>query len=465
MSSRPPLAHAFALPQAEAIPLYLRSAAQWPDLPDGLTSLQQQWVAATGFEAGPGRVLLLPGADGALAGVLVGIDAQQPLWQLAALPALLPAGVYAVAADAEDDDAERDAFRQLGWALGALAPERQAAQLRVGEGEAQAVTRLAAAIAEVRGLVNQPANELGPQALAAAVEALAEDHGAQYSEWVGEVLPGAGFGLVHAVGRSGAEAPRVAKLEWGDAAAPRIVLIGKGVCFDTGGLDLKPPAGMRWMKKDMGGAAHAIALAGLIMQAQLRVHLTLLVPAVENGVGPQALRPGDVIRAGNGRLVEIENTDAEGRLILADALHHALQHGTEDPPALVIDLATLTGAARVALGAELPALFSNHDGWAADLLAHSRRTHDPLWRLPLWAPYRRLLKSDSADTMNAANTPMAGAITAALFLEDFVPAHVPWLHLDLYAWNLEERPGRPKGGEAQGLRALFSLLSQRFAAH
>lgn len=452
-------------PQA-AIPLYLRSPAQGPALPDGLTPLQQQWVAATGFAARAGSVLLLPGADGALAGVLVGIDAQQPLWQLAALPSLLPAGVYAVAPGDEGVDAERDALRRLGWALGALAPERQAVQLGVDEGDLAASERLAAAIAQVRRLVNLPANQLGPQALAAAVQTLATEHGAQYTEWVGEALPDAGFALVHAVGRSGAQAPRVAQLEWGDAAAPRIVLIGKGVCFDSGGLDLKPAAGMRWMKKDMGGAAHAMALAGLIMQARLPVHLTLLVPAVENGVGPLALRPGDVIRAGSGRLVEIENTDAEGRLVLADALHHALRPGVEDParaPALVIDLATLTGAARTALGPELPALFSNHDGWADDLLAHSRRTHDPLWRLPLWAPYRRLLKSDSADTMNAANTPLGGAITAALFLEDFVAPQVPWLHLDLYAWNTEARPGRPKGGEAQGLRALFSLLSERFA--
>ncbi|WP_159915226.1 M17 family metallopeptidase [Pantoea sp. 18069] len=466
MSASEPLAYAFALPPAPATPLHLSSSTQLPALLGSLAPLQRQWIASTGFDAQPGRVLLLPGANGALAGVLVGIDPNEPLWQLAGLPPLLPAGVYAVATHEGEADAERDAFRQLGWALGALAPGRQAAQLRVSKDEAQAIARLAAAIAQVRSLVNLPANQLGPQALAAAVQTLATDHGAKYSEWVGEALPAAGFALVHAVGRSGAEAPRVAKLEWGDPAAPRIVLVGKGVCFDTGGLDLKPPAGMRWMKKDMGGAAHAIALAGLIMQAGLRVHLTLLVPAVENGVGPLALRPGDILRAGNGRLIEIENTDAEGRLVLADALHHALQHGAEDParaPALVIDLATLTGAARVALGPELPALFSNHEGWAADLLAHARRAHDPLWRMPLWAPYRRLLQSDSADTMNAANTPLAGAITAALFLEDFVPAHVSWLHLDLYAWNQEGRPGRPKGGEAQGLRALFSLLSERFA--
>lgn len=448
---------AFAPPQPAALPIHLVTPADLPALRARLAPAQQQWLQASGFDASPGRVLLLPAADGALAGVLAGVDTAQPLWQLAGLPQQLPAGVYALAGEPATDDA----FRHLGWALGALRSRQPAPQLSVPAAAQQAAERLAAAIAEVRQLVNRPANQLGPEALAAAVRQLAAEQGAQYREWVGEALPAAGFELVWAVGRSGAEAPRVARLEWGDPAAPRLVMIGKGVCFDTGGLDLKPPAGMRWMKKDMGGAAHAIALARLVMQAGLKVHLTLLVPAVENGVGPLALRPGDVLRAGNGRTVEIENTDAEGRLILADALHHGLQG--EPAPALVIDLATLTGAARVALGPELPALFSNHEGWAAELLAAAQREHDPLWRLPLWAPYRRMLKSDSADTLNAASAPLAGAITAALFLEDFVPAQVPWLHLDLYAWNLEERPGRPKGGEAQGLRALFNLLSQRFA--
>jgi len=452
-----PTTAAFAPLQAAAIPVHLCTPAALPALREAMTLAQRQWVQSSGFDASPGRVLLLPDAGGALDAVLAGVDLAQPMWQLADLPRQLPAGVYALAGEARADDA----LRHLGWALGALKAAQPAPQLRASEAEHEAATGLAGAIAEVRQLVNQPANHLGPEALAAAVRQLAVQHGGQYREWAGEALRDAGFELVWAVGRAGAQAPRVAKLEWGDPAAPRLVLIGKGVCFDTGGLDLKPAAGMRWMKKDMGGAAHAIALARLVMQARLNVHLTLLVPAVENGIGPQALRPGDVLRAGNGRTVEIENTDAEGRLILADALHHALQG--DAAPALVIDLATLTGAARMALGPELPALFSNHEGWAAELLAAAAREHDPLWRLPLWAPYRRMLKSDSADTMNAASTPLAGAITAALFLEDFVPAAVPWLHLDLYAWNAEDRPGRPKGGEAQGLRALFALLSAQFA--
>lgn len=471
-----PIANAFASAPQAAIPLVLTTEAQWPTLLDGLTPVQQHWARATGFEPTPGRMLLLPEPEGALAKVIVGIDPNQPLWQLADLPDKLPDGIYSVVED--DADTELRAFRQLGWALGALAADKPPAsqstppgkspRLLVQPHEQVAATRLVEAIAQVRRLVNLPANLLGPVALAAVVRNLAQRHAAQYSEWVGDSLLAAGFELVHAVGRSGAEPPRVAKLEWGNPAAPHVVLIGKGVCFDSGGLDMKPAAGMRLMKKDMGGAAHAIALAQLIMQADLPVRLTLLVPAVENSVGPQAFRPGDVIRAGNGKLIEIENTDAEGRLILADSLHHAVRDCIDNAaqaPALVIDMATLTGAARVALGPELPALFSNNDAWASELAAHAERELDPLWRLPLWAPYRRFMKSTSADTMNASNIPMAGAITAALFLEDFVPPHVPWLHLDLYAWNQEDRPGRPKGGEAQTLRALFSLLSERFSTN
>jgi leucyl aminopeptidase len=439
-----------------------------------LPAAQACWVRATGFHAQPGRILLLPGMQdngAALAGVLVGVDPDQPLWQLAGLPAVLPPGIYALA-DSDGEPARRSHLL-LGWALGALPSASQARQpdaatassspqLLASADEQAGIAPLAAAIGEVRRLVNLPANQLGPEQLAQAVAGLAGRHGARYRQWEGDELPAAGFALVHAVGRAAAQAPRVAELTWGDAALPHVVLIGKGVCFDTGGLDLKPAAGMRWMKKDMGGAAHAIALADLVMQAGLRVHLRLLVPAVENAVGAGALRPGDIIEAGDGRRVEIENTDAEGRLLLADALYHAVR-SAPTPPALVIDLATLTGAARTALGPDLPALFSNHDGWAEALLAQGRAQADPLWRLPLWAPYRRMLRSDQADLLNAASAPQGGAITAALFLESFVPPGLPWLHLDLFAWNLDERPGRPRGGEAQGLRALFALLSQRFA--
>lgn len=471
---------AFATFPQPATALHRATPATLATVLEQLLPAQARWARSAGFDAQPGRILLLPdmqaegqGEGTALAGVLVGVDPDQPLWQLAGLPAALPPGTYTLA-DADADAAQRSPLL-LGWALGALpstsqarppgtAPRPCTPQLLASADEQAAIAPLAAAIGEVRRLVNLPANLLGPQELALAVQGLASRHGARYRQWVGGELPAEGFALVHAVGRAAAQAPRVAELTWGDAALPHVVLIGKGVCFDSGGLDLKPAAGMRWMKKDMGGAAHAIALADLVMQAGLPVHLKLLVPAVENAVGAGALRPGDIVEAGDGRRVEIENTDAEGRLLLADALHHAIRTAPQ-PPALVIDLATLTGAARTALGPDLPALFSNHDGWADALQVQSRAQHDPLWRLPLWAPYRRMLRSDQADLLNAAAAPLGGAITAALFLESFVPAGVPWLHLDLFAWNLEERPGRPKGGEAQGLRALFALLSQRFAAH
>lgn len=456
----------FASPNTAAIALWRTSACSLPDVLRQLPPAQAKWVQSNAFDPQPGRLLPLPDASGGMAAVLAGVDTAQPaLWQLADLPHALPPGTYAL------QDAASEAERAqllLGWAIGALPPARPAtsrlsARLQAGPDERHAATTLASAIGLVRHLVNQPANLLGPAQLAACVQTLALAHGASYREWIGDALPDAGFPLVHAVGRAAADAPRVAELCWGDASLPQVVIIGKGVCFDAGGLDIKPAAGMRWMKKDMGGAAHAIALARLVMQAGLRLHLKLLVPAVENTLGAGAMRPGDIIAAADGRLVEIENTDAEGRLLLADALHHAIGKAAA-PAALVIDLATLTGAARMALGPDLPALFSNHDGWADALQEQGRKLADPMWRLPLWAPYRRMLKSGQADMLNAASLPQAGAITAALFLENFVPAHVPWLHLDLFAWNLEERPGRPKGGEAQCLRALFALLSQRFAA-
>lgn len=474
-TSSPRQPGAFATFPPSATALHRATPATLAAVLEQLPAAQARWARAAGFDAQPGRILLLPdmqaegqGEGTALAGVLVGVDPNPPLWQLAGLPAALPPGTYMLA---DADEAQRSPLL-LGWALGALpstsqarqpgaAPRPCTPQLLASADEQAAIAPMAAAIGEVRRLVNLPANLLGPQELALVVQGLAERHGARYRQWVGDALPAEGFALVHAVGRAAAQAPRVAELTWGDASLPHVVLIGKGVCFDSGGLDLKPAAGMRWMKKDMGGAAHAIALADLVMQAGLRVHLKLLVPAVENAVGAGALRPGDIIEAGDGRRVEMENTDAEGRLLLADALHHVIRTAPT-PAALVIDLATLTGAARTALGPDLPALFSNHDGWAEALLAQAREQADPLWRLPLWAPYRRMLRSDQADLLNAASAPLGGAITAALFLESFVPPEVPWLHLDLFAWNQEERPGRPKGGEAQGLRALFALLAQRF---
>jgi leucyl aminopeptidase len=421
----------------------------------------RRWLDATGFEARPGRVALIPDRNGRLARVLVGVDVAEPLWALAALPWQLPVGRYALAAEGVALD---HALAALGWALGAYRftryrkAGRDPARLLVEKSVHAALLPLIDAVTQVRDLVNTPTEDLGPQQLADAVKALAKPHRARVREWVGDALLKANFPTIHAVGRASHRAPRLIELTWGKAGDPQLVLVGKGVCFDSGGLNLKVGDGMRWMKKDMGGAAHAIALAGLVMQAKLPVRLRLLIPAVENSVAGNALRPGEVVRTRAGHSVEIDNTDAEGRLILCDALAYAC----EQQPDLVVDFATLTGAARVALGPDLPGLFANRDALADAVLASARDTHDPLWRLPLWQPYRRMLDSHLADFANSSPSRHAGAITAALYLQRFVPEATPWLHVDVYAWNDAERPGRPRGGEAQGLRAFFAFLRQRY---
>ncbi|MDO1527694.1 leucyl aminopeptidase family protein [Fulvimonas sp. R45] len=426
-----------------------------------LTAAQRRWLDVAGFDAAPGRVALLPDVSGKLERVLAGVDAAEPLAALAALPLQLPDGCYQLAGEGVPLDATLAA---LGWALGAYQftryrkAKRAPATLAVDAATLAAVQPLAEATTQVRDLVNTPTEDMGPEQLGDAVKALGKAHKAKVRDWVGDELLKANFPTIHAVGRASHRAPRLVELGWGKAGDPKLVIVGKGVCFDTGGLDLKPADGMRWMKKDMGGAAHAIALAGLVMQAQLPVRLTLLVPAVENAVAGNALRPGEVVVTRAGHSVEIDNTDAEGRLILCDAL----AYGAEQQPELMIDFATLTGAARVALGPDLPALFGNDDALAEAALAAGRDVADPLWRLPLWRPYRKMLDSYLADFANAGPSRHAGAITAALYLERFVPAGLPWLHLDTYAWNDADRPGRPRGGEAMGLRALFAMLQRRY---
>jgi leucyl aminopeptidase len=314
------------------------------------------------------------------------------------------------------------------------------------------------AIAQVRDLINTPSQDMNPVQLCEAVIDGAREHHAECRVFEGEVLQRE-FPTVHAVGRASSHAPRVARLRWGKSSDPLLAIVGKGVTFDSGGLDIKPADGMRWMKKDMGGAAHALALARLVMAVNLPVRLLLVIPAVDNAISGNALKPGEVIRTRAGVTVEVDNTDAEGRLILCDALAACVQ----EKPDLLIDFATLTGAARVALGPDLPALFANDDAAANSLLAAARAQHDPLWRLPLWHPYRAMLVSNVADLVNTGPSRYAGAITAALYLERFVPATIPWLHLDLYAWNDSDRPGRPRGGEAQTLRACLAFLRERYA--
>ena len=427
-----------------------------------LGAAQRRCLTEVGFDAAAGTQALLHDASGKLVRVLAGVDTRAPLDALAALSTTLPVGTYRLAAEGVLRDQRAAA---LGWALGAYrftryrAATRAPATLAVPAADLAPLQQLIDATALVRDLVNTPTEDLGPEQLADAVKRVARTRRAKLREWVGDALLDANFPTIHAVGRASHRAPRLVELQWGKASDPKLVLVGKGVCFDTGGLNLKPGDGMRWMKKDMGGAAHALALAQLVMQAKLPVHLTLLIPTVENSVAGSAIRPGDVITTRAGLRVEIDNTDAEGRLILCDALAYA----SEQQPDLIIDFATLTGAARVALGADLPALFANRDELAEQLLAAGRAVGDPLWRLPLWQPYRQLLDSYLADFVNTGASHQAGAITAALYLERFVAAPTAWLHLDTYAWNDADRPGRPRGGEAMGLRAMFALLQGRYA--
>ena len=422
----------------------------------------RRWLGATGFTAEPGKLALLPDAKGGLARVLVGASRGEELWALAGLPDALPEGRYRLDPAPAAPAATRLA---LGWALGCYAFTRYKARKRgfadlvwPAAADRGLVERLARGIALARDLINTPAEDMGPTELVGAVEELAGRGGARCRIIAGEALLRENYPMIHAVGRAGAKPPALADLTWGDAAAPLLTLVGKGVCFDSGGLDLKPANGMRLMKKDMGGAATLIGLAGAIMDAGLAVRLRLLVPAVENAVAGNAMRPLDVIRTRKGITVEIGNTDAEGRLILCDALAEA----DTEKPALLIDMATLTGAARTALGPDLPALFANDEALAGDLLRAGEAEQDPLWRLPLWQPYRKMLKSRVADINNVSDSAFAGAITAALYLQEFVAKETPWAHIDTYAWNAAARPGRPEGGEALALRALYALVDRRF---
>ena len=424
----------------------------------------QAWIKANAFEGHAGGWLLVPGADGRPRAVLATVADGADPYGLAHLPALLPPGDYRLAADsplAPDASA-----LLLGWGLGGyrfdryVPRTRAAARLVLEEGaDSEALAVLAASL-RVRDLVNTPTEHMGPADLEDAARQLAQAHGAELSVITGDALLARNFPTIHAVGRASHREPRLIELHWGEPAHPHVAIVGKGVCFDTGGLDIKGADGMRNMKKDMGGAAHALGLAQLVMPLELPIRMTLLEPAVENAIAGNAFRPGEVIRTRQGLAVEVDNTDAEGRLVLCDALAYAV----EAKPDLVLDFATLTGAARIALGPDLPALFCNDDALADDYLAAARRARDPLWRMPLWRPYLSYLKSNVADLANSGPSRMAGAITAALYLQRFVPDALPWAHIDVYAWNDNERPGRPAGGEAQGLRAALALLQQRYPA-
>jgi leucyl aminopeptidase len=427
---------------------------------------ERDWAAATGFTGEAGRLAFLPDAEGKLGRVLVGIaDSEAAMWAFAGLPDALPPGKYRVEVLPEGGDATRIA---LGWALGTYTFARYRETKKEGSAEllwpagadrAEA-GRLAAAVFLARDLINTPTSDMGPEELADTATAVAEKAGAYHRTIVGDALLAENYPTIHAVGRASTRPPRLVDIVWGDETAPKVTLVGKGVCFDTGGLDLKQPAGMKMMKKDMGGAAIMLGLAQAIMAADLPVRLRVLLPMVENSVAGNAMRPLDIVRTRKGLTVEIGNTDAEGRLILCDALAEA----STDKPALIVDAATLTGAARVAVGPELAALFCNDDELAAGLITAGAGEDDPLWRMPLWKPYRRLLDSKIADLNNVSDGPHAGAITAALYLQEFVGPEIPWAHLDVMAWNNRARPGRPEGAEAQALRAVYSYIAGRFGA-
>ncbi len=451
-------------PVRGSVPIHLASPARFEGLTAALAPSARRWLQTVGHRGAPDTHALLPAEDGSLQAVWAGVADPAHPWALAALPRSLPPGRYHLGDAGLPPDLGAAA---LSWELGSYhfdlykPASRAAAELLLPPtAETRRALIVAAAMASTRDLVNTPAEHLGPAELAEAVRLVARQHGATFKQTVGDKLLAAGFPAVHAVGRAATREPRLIELNWGKPRHPRITLVGKGVCFDSGGLDIKGADGMRLMKKDMGGAANALGLAQMIMALQLPVRLQLLIPAVENAIAGNAYRPGDVIKTRAGLHIEIGNTDAEGRVILCDAL----AYGAESKPELLIDLATLTGAARVALGALLPALFCRDLGLARSLVDRGLALDDPLWHLPLWDAYHRGIESDIADIVNTGKGALAGAINAALFLQDFVPAAQAWLHIDLFAWNDSPRPGRPVGGEAQTLRTLLALLEARYPA-
>lgn len=447
-----------------ARPIWRVTAAAAAKGLDGLPETAVRWAAATGFAGNPGDVLPVPDASGSLAGaVMVTGATDDPATALRAGGAAsrLPAGDWYF----EEGPGDADLIL-CGLLLGAYrftdykAPEQPHTLRILGpQGtDMSAVQRTAAAVRLTRDLINTPASDMSPSTLEKVVAALAKDHKARVKVTRGDALLKAGFPMIHAVGRASADAPRLIDMRWGRKGAPKVTLVGKGVCFDTGGLDIKPASGMLLMKKDMGGAANVIGLASMIMTRRLDVDLRLLVPAVENAISGNAFRPGDILSSRKGLTVEIGNTDAEGRLVLADALALA----AEDDPDLIIDMATLTGAARVAVGPDLAPYYTDSDAMAGALEACAKRIADPLWRMPLYAPYASGLKSTVADTNNITSGGFAGSITAALFLAKFVEDTARWMHFDIYGWNPAKKPHAPVGGEAHAIRALDMFLAERY---
>ena len=452
----------FAKLGEQAVPILFVTAATFDKTIEIIDDRELTFLRAAGYEPKSGRHLVVPGPDGKLAGVLFGLEnPDEPvkdLFRPGQLSSLLPAGTYRFA------NAPHDArLAALAFALGAYqftryrkADERNV-QLVLPEGvDGDDLTRIVEGVTLARDLINTPSNDMGPAELEDAARALAKQHGATVEVTSGDALA-KNFPLVHAVGAGSARSPRLIDITWGQDSDPKITLVGKGVCFDTGGLDIKNDAGMLNMKKDMAGGATALGLAHMTMARKLKVRLRVIIPAVENAISGTSFRPRDIYKSRKGISVEIGNTDAEGRLILADALALA----DEDKPALVADFATLTGAARVALGPDVPPFFTDDDALAGELARYAAAENDPLWRMPLWRPYEAMLESKVADTNNVSTGGQGGAITAALFLRKFITAK-SWLHLDIFAWTPAAKPGRPEGAELQSARALYALLCARY---
>jgi leucyl aminopeptidase len=443
----------------DAIPISLIAPNHFATWLAAQTQSIQAWLTATQFKAEVGSVRLIPNADGKILRVICCVTDKECLWSVGGLPTLLPEGVYTL--DVTETSLTHYA---IAWGLGAYQftrykkATRQPARLAIPRKLTTYVNNIVDSIYLVRDCINTPTDDMGPSEFATVAQQLAEQYQASFSQIVGEDLLQQNYASIYTVGRASDDVPRLIDLRWGNPQHPKITLVGKGVCFDTGGLDIKPSVYMLLMKKDMAGGAHVLGLARMIMEAKLPVCLRVLIPVVENAISGNAYRPGDVIKSRKGLTVEIGNTDAEGRVVLSDALTEAVSEDID----LLIDISTLTGAARVALGTELPAVFSNDDQVVNAVIQHGEKIHDPMWRLPLFAMYREYLNSSIADINNNSTEPYAGAITAALFLKEFVPDHIPWLHFDLMAWNLRTRPGRPQGGEAMVLRALFAYLENKY---
>ncbi len=448
---------------SSSLPLQFVGQSKWSAWLKAQSTMRRAWVESLGIKGSPGDVVVLPGNDGKASGAVLVIPDAPTLWDFGALTAKLPVATWRLEGGTAPVSLT-DVAIAIG--LGGWKFERyRATTSKEGPrfvwpagADRKRATATIEAISMARDLITTPSSDMGPAELAAAAQKLARAHKARVKVIVGDDLLKQNYPTIHAVGRASTRAPRLIDLTWGKAGDPKVTLVGKGVCFDTGGLDLKPAAGMLMMKKDMGGAATVLAVASMIMATGLRVRLRVLVPAVENSVSGNAFRPMDVIKTRKGITVEIGNTDAEGRLILCDALHE----GASEKPAMMIDCATLTGAARVALGPDLPALFCNDDKLANALVAAGGEVTDPMWRMPLFAPYRQMLASKVADINNVSAGAFGGSITAALYLKEFVPDDVPWAHFDMMAWNNSSRPGRPEGGEAQVARAIYRTIADRF---